>query len=311
MEKLRLGTRGSALALCQARQVRDMLVLRRPGLEITIQVIRTRGDADRAASPAGGPGAFTGAIERALLEGRVDLAVHSLKDLPTAASSGLIVAAFPPREDPADALVSRRGESVDALRRGAAVLTGSPRRRAQLLHLRPDLRVLPVRGNVETRLRKVDEGAAEGVLLACAGLRRLGLEGRISQRFDPGVFLPACGQGALAVQIRSADVALAELCGEIDDMPTRLAVTAERSFLSALGGGCRVPAGAFGRFERAASELLLTAMVAARDGAWLVREEEKARVREAHEAAVLGERLAARIRARIEREGKATDAAGS
>ncbi|MCK4375072.1 MAG: hydroxymethylbilane synthase, partial [Candidatus Brocadiae bacterium] len=207
MRRLKIGTRGSELALWQAGYVRDALRRAHPGLEVALEVIRTRGDdvPDAGPAPTEGKGLFTGEIERALLTGGVDLAVHSLKDLPTQPVGGLALAAFPERADPADALVARDGLTLDSLPHGAQVLTGSPRRRAQLLRRRPDLKVSPVRGNVQTRLGKLDESDAHAIVLARAGLVRLGLADRVTERLDPADFVPACGQGALAVEIRGDD----------------------------------------------------------------------------------------------------------
>ena len=294
MLHLRIGTRGSALALRQAGIVRDALLAAAPDVRVNLEVIRTEGDAQRDAllDRLGRKGVFTAQIEAALLDGKVDLAVHSLKDLPTGETNGLVLAALPPREDPADALVARTGGGLADLPRGARVLTGSPRRRAQLLHLRPDLLVENVRGNVETRLSKLERSGADGVVLACAALRRLDLAGRISERFDPRKFLPAPGQGAIAVQARSDAAAALELCRMIDHAPTRLAVTAERAFLEALGGGCRAPAGCFGEYQPGAGFLDLAAMVSDADGGRMVRRSVQGHVSDPDEARRLGLQLA-------------------
>jgi len=292
---LKIGTRGSRLALRQAQIVRDALLRAHPGLEVGLEVIATRGDrqADVPLHRIGGGGLFARAIEEALLDGHADLAVHSLKDLPTALAPGLMLAAFPERDDPADALVAAHGLRLESLPPGAVVLTGSPRRRALLLHVRPDLAVRPVRGNVETRLRKLDESEAAAAVLACAGLSRLGLSDRITQRLDPSEFLPACGQGALAVQIRADDGQLAELCRPLDHAATRSDVAAERAFLAAVGGGCRMPAGAFAR--RDGDGLAVTGMVAEPDGKRVVRDALHGDARTESHAAELGRRLAQRV----------------
>lgn len=247
MRPLVIATRGSPLALWQARHVEDRLRHHHPGLKVELKIIRTRGD-ELLESPAGGPlprGLFTSAIQESLLTGAADLAVHSLKDLPTDGPAGLILGAIPTREDAADVLVSKAGRKLHELPRDAKVLCGCPRRAAQLLHRRSDLTILPIRGNVGTRVRKLDESDADALVLALAGLRRLGMEARVTERFDPADFIPACGQGALAVEIRRDDQQTAEIVAAIDDPPSRVAVTAERAFLAALGGGCQAPAGAY------------------------------------------------------------------
>ena len=285
MTLLRIGTRGSMLARWQADYVRQALLEAHPGLSVELVVIRTSGDAvqDKPLTRIGGTGVFTKEIENALLDERVDVAVHSLKDLPcskaeggilqglpTESAKGLRLAAIPAREDPADALISRDGRGLAELPAGAMVLTGSPRRRAQLLHRRPDLKIGPGRGNVQTRLRKFEESEASGIMLAMAGLIRLELAGRVAERLDPTEFLPACGQGALAVETRAEDKRTAELCGALEDRATRLATTAERAFLSALGGGCLAPVGAYGRAAEK-GRLALTGMAASLNGARMIR----------------------------------------
>ena len=298
MKRLVLGTRGSPLATWQAEWVRKALLSRHAGLEVRLEVIRTAGDAMLAApSPGATPkGLFTKEIEVALLSGRIDLAVHSLKDLPTALPEGLALAAVPVREDPADVLVSAAGCRLDELPRGATVMTGSPRRRAQLLHRRRDLQVVPIHGNIQTRLRKLGESGAQAMVLAGAGLVRLGLADRIAERLDPAQMLPACGQGALAVESRSDANEVLELLMPLDDGPARLAVTAERSFLAALGGGCRAPIGAHARTAPQPGNLAATGMVADLDGVRLVRRTIAGPCGSTAEAESLGVRLAETIR---------------
>jgi len=254
---LRLGTRGSALALAQSGMIADAL----RGLGATVEsiTIRTAGD-DRAPSSVWGEGAFVTALEAALLEGRIDVAVHSAKDVPTAQDPGLCIAAFPPREDPRDALVaSDPGLTLDTLQRRARIGTDSPRRVAFLLARRPDLRPHPLHGNVDTRLRRLAEGETDALILAVAGLTRLGLAGRITQALPADVLPPAPGQGALAVQCRADDVVARPLVGQLDDAATRTAVEAERAFLAASGGGCRSPLGALGTVRDGTLELLVGA----------------------------------------------------
>lgn len=266
-----LGTRGSELALTQANQVRDQLVERHAGtgLRVQIDIIKTTGDVSRSSlSEIGGQGVFTREIERALLDGRIDLAVHSLKDLPTEIDSNLVVAATPPRVDVRDALVTRGGVDLQHLPEGARLGTGSARRCAQLLSLRPDLQLTDMRGNVGTRLRQVEEGAVDGVVLAAAGLWRLGLHEKISAYLDTREVLPSPGQGALGLQMRGDDDRL-PLVQALNHEPTWQSVTAERGFLRALGGGCRAPIAAWGR--QISDELRLDGLVGRPDGSQLYR----------------------------------------
>ncbi|MDR5684138.1 MAG: hydroxymethylbilane synthase [Armatimonadota bacterium] len=268
MNVVRVGTRGSRLSRAQTDTVTAALSAVHPGLRCQILVLQTTGDRSEAPlRQSGATGWFTSEIERALLERRVDLAVHSLKDLPTAPTPGLVVAAIPPREDPRDALVSQHA-SLDALPYGARVGTSSPRRAAQLRAVRRDLEVVPLRGNVDTRLRKVRDGEVDAAVLAAAGLLRGGWSEAIAQLLDPEVLLPAAGQGALAVQVREDDVELQALVAALDDPPTRAAVTAERAFLRTLAGGCSLPAGAL---ATVGDELVLRVLVASDDGRRVVR----------------------------------------
>ena len=273
MRRIVIGTRGSELALWQANHVRDALLAAHDGLEVDLEIIHTKGDLvlQTPLHKMLDKGLFTKEIESALLERKVDLAVHSLKDLPTELPGGLALAAIGKREDPADVLIGKTNDTLDSLPRGAGLLTGSLRRAAQVLDARSDLDVRPVRGNVATRLRKLDESDAAAIILARAGLVRLGLADRVTQRLDPERFLPACGQGALGIEIRDGDADVAELLVPLDDAPTRAAVTAERTFLAALGGGCQAPIGAFGRIAEG-RRLILTGMVSSLDGSRLVRQ---------------------------------------
>jgi hydroxymethylbilane synthase len=245
--------------------------LRDRGFEVDIVEISTSGDVQQAGPVAaiGGTGVFTKEIQHALLAGDVDLAVHSLKDLPTQATAGLVIAAIPQRENPADALVSATGAALDALPAGARVGTGSLRRRAQLLALRPDLATLDIRGNVDTRLRKLDAGQYDAIVLAAAGLSRLGWAGRIADMLEPPRMLPAPGQGALAIECRADDAATRDVLAPLDDAATRAAVSAERGVLAALHGGCSAPVAAWGRLE--GGKLRLDALVAAVDGSRVAR----------------------------------------
>ncbi|HET6319282.1 MAG TPA: hydroxymethylbilane synthase, partial [Chloroflexota bacterium] len=240
---LRIGTRGSALALAQAAIVARALEAH--GIDREIVIVETAGDR-RAPDTAWGEGAFVTAIERALVEGRVDVAVHSAKDVPTDEDPRLTIAAYMARDDARDALVLPAGQagSLDTLPAGTIVGTDSPRRTGFVRAYRADLTVQPLHGNVDTRLRRLDEGAVDALVLAAAGLNRLGREDRISQLLPVEVVPPAPGQGAICVQVRADDARAATLAGRLDDAPTRIAVEAERAFLKATGGGCRAPVGA-------------------------------------------------------------------
>ena len=242
---LRIGSRGSPLALVQARQVASRLA-EACGLapeRIEIKTIRTTGDmiVDRPLAEAGGKGLFTKEIEEALLSGAIDLAVHSSKDMPTFLPPGLTLSAFLPREDPRDAFVSRDAKSLHDLPRGAVVGTSSPRRQALVKRLRPDLAIVPLRGNVETRLRKIENGDADATVLALAGLKRLGLVAAATAVLDPDEFLPAVGQGAIGIETRDDDAKTRALVGAINDADTATALAAERAFLAVLDGSCRTP----------------------------------------------------------------------
>ena len=265
---IRIGTRGSALALAQAGLV--AAALSRAGIETEMVVVRTHGDQhpDRPTRLLG-VGAFVTEIENALHDHRVDIGVHSAKDLPSPGSTDLVLAAFLPREDPADVLVTRGGARLLDLEPGAVIGTESPRRRAFTLSIRPDLAVSEIRGNVDTRLRKLDSGDFDGLVMAAAGLVRLGLGNRISERFAPDVMLPAVGQGAIAAQTRAGDNRALDAAGEIDDAATRAAVEAERAFLSAMGGGCQRPISAWARIE--GSRLIIDGAVVDPTGRRVIR----------------------------------------
>jgi hydroxymethylbilane synthase len=289
---LRIGTRGSMLARWQAEWVAERLRERGHGVEIV--EIATRGDAERA-SPIGdiGTGVFTKEIQRALLAGEVDLAVHSLKDLPTEPVDGLQLAAVPPRASAADVLVARAAGSLDELPQRAGVGTGSIRRQAQLRHARPDLRIDGVRGNVDTRLAKLDAGEFDALVLAEAGLTRLGLADRIAQVLPFDVMLPAVGQGALGIECRADDAATSAALAALDDADSRAAVLAERALLAHLRGGCLAPVAAYGRIAN--GRLHLSAAVLSVDGAQRLSETDTS---EPAEADALGRRVAERLLAR-------------
>ncbi|MBS0241116.1 MAG: hydroxymethylbilane synthase [Proteobacteria bacterium] len=243
--KIRIGTRGSPLALAQAHETRDRLVAAHGfGADrFEIVIIKTSGDRiqDRPLAEAGGKGLFTKEIEEALIGGDIDLAVHSMKDMPTVLPEGLGMVAILPREDVRDAFISLKWPSLAAMPKGVKVGTSSLRREAQLRRLRPDLEVVGFRGNVQTRLKKLADGVADATFLACAGLRRLGHADRITEALSTEVMLPAVAQGAIGIEARLADVETGRLLARLDDMPSRLAVEIERAFLARLEGSCRTP----------------------------------------------------------------------
>jgi hydroxymethylbilane synthase len=275
-DQLVIGSRGSKLALTQAQIVKTELELLHPLLAVRVEIIKTSGDVSTdPLSVIGGKGVFTKELEEALLDGRVDLAVHSLKDLPTIIPEGLVIAAICKREDPRDALVlSHTPEgfiaSVRSLPPGAIVGTSSPRRLAQLKHLRGDLVIKDLRGNVDTRLHKLDEGQYGALVLACAGLRRLALDNRISAPLPPSEMLPAVGQGALGIETRVDDADTIAAVSKLDHKFTRLACTAERAFLRSLGGGCQLPIAAYAVVRE--KRIRLDGLVADPQGERIVRE---------------------------------------
>ncbi len=265
-----IGTRTSQLALWQTNYVKQKLEEAWPGLVCQLETFVTQGDKtlDKPLPEIGGKGLFTAELEAALLDGRIDIAVHSLKDLPVADAAGLTVGAISPRADVRDVLVAREKWTLGSLPLGATVGTSSLRRQAQLLHARPDLNIQSIRGNVDTRLRKVQEGPYDAAVLAAAGLTRLGLENHIAQYLPLDIMLPAPGQGALAVQCRVADTAVLSLLAAIDDAETRCCVDAERAFLDGLGSGCSLPVAAYA--TRQNGEIMLTGLVAAGDGSRVI-----------------------------------------
>jgi hydroxymethylbilane synthase len=294
---IRIGTRASPLARWQAQWVADQLAAR--GHAVELVPITTRGDIDRD-SPIGDigtTGVFTKELQRALLDGRIDVAVHSLKDLPTDEVAGLVLAAVPPRESPRDALISRDAKTpLESLPAGAQIGSGSLRRQAQVLHIRPDLRMTPIRGNVETRLRKLANGECDALILAEAGLKRLGFAHRITEYLESPRFLPAVGQGALGLETRVEGEIRAIVAG-LDDPASRAAVIAERAFLAALQGGCLAPIGAYGQID-AQGQLRLDGVVLSPDGSQRLAESLSGDSTEAFE---LGHRLADEL----ERKGAA------
>jgi len=288
VKPIRIGTRGSMLAKWQGEFVRKK-ILEATGVDAEIVIIKTTGDNLQTASFAqiGGKGVFIKELEEALLNQQIDLAVHSVKDIPTEVPSRLCFPVICRREDTRDCLVAAKNETLSTLRKGARIGTSSLRRRSQVLHARPDLDVRDLRGNVDTRLRKVASGEYDAILLAKAGLDRLGWSNRISEVLSPDVCMPAVGQGALGVQARLNDSEIADALAPLDDLETRQSIVAERSLLAALEGGCQVPLGAWARFER--GELAIDAVVCSPDGAQHVRQRATAPPDQARE---LGQRVA-------------------
>ena len=287
-----IGTRGSRLATLQAEWVQSRLRELAPHLSIRLQRIRTSGDkiVDVPLAKIGGKGLFVKEIEEALLRGEIDLAVHSMKDVPSALPQGLAIVCIPEREDPRDVLLSRDGLVLEKLRLGAEVGTSSLRRQAQLLSYRSDLSIHMLRGNLDTRLRKLQDGEYDAIVLAAAGLRRLGWNGQVTEYLSPQVSLPAIGQGALALEGRQDDSFVQELIGPLDHPHTRVAVTAERAFLARLEGGCQVPIGGYAVVHD--HLLSLDGLVASVDGKRVVRDTICGSVKEARQ---LGLQLAERL----------------
>ncbi|MFZ5817975.1 MAG: hydroxymethylbilane synthase [Bacillota bacterium] len=289
MSIIRVATRGSLLALTQTGMVVDLLREANPGTEFELHTFKTVGDKvlDVALSQIGGKGLFTKELEDALLEGRADLAVHSLKDMPTELPPGLVLGCIPEREDPRDVVITREGTPFAELPAGALVGTSSLRRVAQLRAQRPDLQYVPIRGNVDTRLRKLEEGQVAALIMAAAGLHRAGFAERITEYLEPSYCLPAPGQGALAIEIRERDSQIGQIVGRIHDTATALEVMAERALLARLEGGCQVPIGAHAVYDR--GHLHLEGLIASPDGATVIRYEAEA---DAGRARSLGEQVA-------------------
>jgi hydroxymethylbilane synthase len=285
---LRIGSRGSILARWQAEFVRKQL-FQLSGVEAEIIIIKTAGDKMQQAplTQIGGKGIFIKELEEALLEETVDLAVHSVKDIPTETPSRLHFPAVCRRDDVRDCLVSHKGDTLATLKHGARVGTSSLRRQAQLRHHRPDLDIRELRGNVDTRLRKVESGEYDAIVLSKAGLDRLGWSQKMTEALSPEISLPAVGQGAIAIQSRVKDMEAADILGKLDDVETRTAIIAERALLSVLQGGCQVPLGAWARIER--GELVMEAVVCSVDGVQYIRQRATA---PPDQAAQLGEHMA-------------------
>jgi len=268
---LRIATRKSPLALWQANHVREALLARNPGLKVELLTMTTQGDKilDTPLAKVGGKGLFVKELELGMLEGRADLAVHSMKDVPVEFPDRLGLAAVLPREDPRDVLISNRFSSIDELPDGARVGTSSLRRQCQLRARRSDLQILDLRGNVNTRLKKLDEGAYDGILLAAAGVRRMGWESRITELLPPEQFLPAIGQGAIGIEIRLDDERVAGLVAQLNDPPTATRIAAERALNERLQGGCQVPIAGYSEISHGV--IVLRALVGRPDGSELVQ----------------------------------------
>mgnify|MGYP000923252891 CR=1 len=272
MRVIRIGSRQSQLALWQAERVRKLLQLHQPLYQYKVVCLTTKGDKfiDVPLAKIGAQGLFTKELERALLEGKIDLAVHSAKDLPTRLPEGLAIGAMLKREDPRDALLAREGLQLYQLPPGAIVGTSSLRRKAQLLHARPDLKLVDLRGNIGTRVRRLENGEFDAIVLAVAGIERLGWQEKITQKLDYDLLLPAVGQGSIAVEAREDDEEIMTLIGQLDDQETRTAITAERAFLAALQGGCQVPIGAIAEVREGL--LRLQGLVANLEGTTIIRD---------------------------------------
>ena len=295
---LKIGTRGSKLALIQTNFVADILKIIIPQAVIDIRIIKTSGDImqDVSLLKIGGQGVFVKEIEDALLSKKIDLAVHSMKDVPGEIPDELMFAAILPREDVRDVLVSRNNIKMEFMPKGAKIGTGSQRRGAQIKALLPDVNIVPLRGNLDTRLKKIETENLTGVILAAAGMKRMGLTEKITQFLPVETMLPAVGQGALGVQIRKADAELVKICARMNDVATAAEVTAERSFLRGLGGGCLLPIAALGKLD--GQRLSLEGMLAAPNGTIVIREKISGAKEEAEE---LGKKLAEIV---LEKGGK-------
>jgi hydroxymethylbilane synthase len=290
-----LGTRGSKLALHQSEWFQSRIHAVMPDVQVTLRKIQTSGDkiVDVPLAKIGGKGLFVKEIEEALLAGEIDLAVHSMKDVPAQLPKGLEILCVPPREDARDALISRDGRSFKDLPRGATIGTASLRRQAQLLNARPDLRIVMLRGNLDTRLRKLKEGQFDAIVLAAAGLHRLAWAHEITEYLDPSVSLPAIGQGALGIEGRSDDQFVRSVLDRLNDRATATTVTAERAFLARLEGGCQVPIAAYATLSD--GQVMLDGLVAGVDGKTVLRDRIQG---SSHDAHALGVQLAGRLLAR-------------
>jgi hydroxymethylbilane synthase len=300
--KVIVGSRGSNLAITQTNWVLSSLREKCPELEFEIKIIKTKGDKilDKALDKIGDKGLFVTEIENELINGDIDLAVHSMKDMPSEQPDGLMFAGVPKREDPRDVLVLREGiNSLDEVPIGGKIATGSKRRKYQLLKLRPDLEIMPIRGNVETRIRKIKDENLDGTILAAAGIKRIGLEHKISQYFEADEMIPAPAQGVLAIEVKSDRLDLIELLSLIKDRETQIQVDAERSFLEGVDGSCHMPIGAFGKID--GDLLILSAVLGREDGSHLVRKTLSGHV---DDAKYIGHRLAEMVYSEVNSDDK-------
>ena len=291
-QALRIGSRGSRLALLQAEFIRSLIKSKFPEITTELHIIRTTGDKilDSQLSEIGGKGVFVKEIEDALIRNEIDIAVHSMKDLPTILPNGLTIGAVAERHDPRDVLVSKNDIKFNELPKGAKVGTSSLRRQAQLLNLRPDLQIFPLRGNVDTRVRKVRSEGLDSAVLALAGLERMGFKDEIAEIFPVDVLVPAPGQGALAVECREDDREINDIISQINHKESSISASAERAFLAELGGGCQVPVGCYARIKK--DRINILGLIASTDGREIIREEIDGSV-EIHQA--LGRELALTI----------------
>lgn len=295
VSSLKIGTRGSQLALWQANWVKEQLEKNNPGLRVDLEIIKTKGDKiqDVPLAKVGGKGLFVKEIEEALMSGQVDLAVHSMKDMPADIPEGLCIGAIPERENPGDVLISKDHRIFAELPENAVIGTSSLRRAAQLLHARKDIVIRSLRGNLDTRLKKLETEGLDAVVLAAAGVLRLGLQNRITEYFDETVMLPAIGQGALCIEIRKDDEGIRSLLKPLDVPDTRQTVLGERAFLNRLGGGCQVPIAGYGQIE--SGRFNLTGLVAAPDGSLIYKDTVSGPAEDSEKLGVsLADRLAAR-----------------
>ncbi len=273
LTRIKLGTRGSPLAMIQAYEVRDRLQQANLGLDVEIIEIKVLGDQilDRPLSQVGGKGLFVKELDEAQIDGRIDIGVHSMKDLETTMPTGIIIGAVLPRADVRDAFISKKYDSLENMPAGAVIGTSSLRRQAIILNKRPDLKIVDFRGNVQTRLKKLEDGVADATLLAVAGLKRLGYESEITQALSPEFMLPAAAQGAIAITCRENDPDYAKILRSINHQPTVIQVTSERAFLAQLDGSCRTPIAALAKINDNGKKLTLTALVASKDGKKLIQ----------------------------------------
>ncbi len=289
---IKIGTRGSKLALAQSSMIGEIIKKEHPDIDVELVIIKTKGDKiiDSPLSKIGGKGLFVKEIEEALLENRVDIAVHSIKDVPAELPYGLSIPFFPEREDPSDAFLSVKYEKLEDIPEGSKVGTGSLRRSSQLLNKRPDIEIVPIRGNVDTRINKLESGELDAILLAASGLNRLGLSSNIRQLLPPLDFIPAVGQGALGLEVRTDDVDCNKILKFLNHSETALAVRAERAFLNRLEGGCQVPIGAYAFIED--NTIVIQGMVSELDGSRIIRNSLTGTCEQPEQA---GETLAARL----------------